>query len=70
MDYQKLFQVLVMGGALVGGATGCTQGKQGTDDPAANTAGTGGSGTADAGTGPQRDDAGLPIGNGRGVKGW
>ncbi|MCP3141505.1 hypothetical protein [Pyxidicoccus xibeiensis] len=75
MDYQKLFQVLVMGGALVGGATGCTQGNKESADRAANTGGTGGAGAAgatDAGTagGPQLDDAGLPTGTGRGVKGW
>lgn len=69
MDYRKLFQVLVMGGALVGGATGCNQGSRGTEDRSGgSTEGTGGSGSGatDAGT---RDAGGTQAGGG-GVKGW
>lgn len=71
MDYQKLFQVLVVGGALVGGATACSQGGQATEPRPGDTGGTGGSGAADAGTagGGQRD-AGTPAAGGGGVKGW
>ncbi|MBZ4418432.1 hypothetical protein [Myxococcus sp. RHSTA-1-4] len=70
MDYQKLFQVLVMGGALLGGATGCES--RGSGERSGQTEeGTGGSGSADAGTagGAQRD-AGAPAPGGGGVKGW
>ncbi|WP_164000553.1 hypothetical protein [Pyxidicoccus caerfyrddinensis] len=66
MDYRKLFQVLVMGGALVGGATGCNQGNKSNEDRSGSTEGTGGSGSADAGT----HDAGTAKAGGGGVKGW
>jgi hypothetical protein len=66
MDYRKLFQVLVMGGALVGGATGCNQGNKANEDRSGSTEGTGGSGSADAGT----HDAGTAKAGGGGVKGW
>ncbi|NMO20905.1 hypothetical protein HPC49_27335 [Pyxidicoccus fallax] len=71
MDYQKLFQVLVMGGALMGGATGCDQGNRQSDTRSPQTEGTGGSGVADAGTaGGTPRDAGAPPPSGGGVKGW
>ncbi|WP_164018916.1 hypothetical protein [Pyxidicoccus trucidator] len=66
MDYRKLFQVLVMGGALVGGATGCDQGKRTAEDRSRETEGTGGSGSPDAGA----PDAGGTQAGGGGVKGW
>lgn len=67
MDYRKLFQVLVMGGALVGGATGCNQGNKGNEERSGSAEGTGGSGSAaDAGT----HDAGTAKAGGGGVKGW
>jgi hypothetical protein len=66
MDYRKLFQVLVMGGALVGGATGCNQGSRPAEDRSRETEGTGGSGSTDAGT----QDAGASQAGGGGVKGW
>jgi hypothetical protein len=58
MDYRKLFQVLVVGGAVVGGTTGCS-GKPADAAPkpaSANDAGT----AADAGSGA----------TGGGVQGW
>jgi hypothetical protein len=67
-DYRKLFHVLVMGGALVGGVSGCGEAsKQDTSPPAQNTgsAGTQDGGTSDAGTSttPDPDPGG-------GVQGW
>jgi hypothetical protein len=57
MDYRKLFQVLVVGGAVVGGATGCGDKAEAAPKPAnTNDAGT----TSDAGSGQ----------TGGGVQGW
>lgn len=58
MDYKKLFQVLVVGGAVVGGATACG------DKPAEAA-----ERPADAGTGGSKADAGT-AGGGGGVQGW
>lgn len=60
MDYRKLFQVLVVGGAVVGGATGCGDKAEAAPKPAnTNDAGTAGS-ASDAGSGQ----------TGGGVQGW
>lgn len=62
MDYRKLFQVLVVGGAVVGGTAGCS-GKQAeaAERPGNNTQGTPDAGApADAGSGA----------TGGGVQGW
>ena len=60
MDYRKLFHVLVVGGALVGAASGCGDDKK--QEPSAQNTGDGGTadgGTSDPGTNP-----------GGGVQGW
>lgn len=58
MDYRKLFQVLVVGGAMVGGATGCDK----TAEAAEKSKDAGATGAADAGSAQQ--------GGGGGVQGW
>lgn len=64
MDYRKLFNVLVVGGALAGGVSGCGDDSR-TQKPATQLPGTTGSGT-DAGT---STDAGTDDPGG-GVQGW
>jgi hypothetical protein len=61
MDYRKLFQVLVVGGAVVGGGTGCNGNQADAAEKKGNP-----QGSADAGTGT---DAGSG-GTGGGVQGW
>jgi hypothetical protein len=68
MDYRKLFHVLVVGGAIVGG-TAC--GKE--PAPAKTLPDTAGSGANDASTGNtgQQKDAGSDTEpGGGGVQGW
>jgi hypothetical protein len=62
MDYRKLFHVLVVGGALVGGASGCGDDTK-KDTSSAQNQGDGG--TPDGGT---STDPGTDPGGG--VQGW
>jgi hypothetical protein len=65
MDYRKLFNVLVVGGALAGGVSGCGDDAR-TQKPATQLPGTD-TGKADAGT---STDAGTTDDPGGGVEGW
>ncbi|MFP2927061.1 hypothetical protein ACLESO_18035 [Pyxidicoccus sp. 3LG] len=62
MDYRKLFQVLVVGGAMVGGAAGC-----GDDETSAQVTDAG-TNAGDSGT---QGDGGTKVPDaGGGVPGW
>ena len=70
MLFKKLFQLLVVGGAVLGGTSGCstpTSGQQG-DGKAAS--GGGSSASGGAGAMPQDADAGVKTDKGGGVSGW
>lgn len=65
MDCRKLFNVLVVGGALAGGVSGCGDDSR-TQRPATQLPGAD-AGTRDAGT---STDAGTTDDPGGGVEGW
>ncbi len=70
MLVKKLFQLLVVGGAVLGGTSGCSttaSGQQGSDKTAAG-AGSGSAGSASAAS--QDADAGVKPEKGGGVSGW
>jgi hypothetical protein len=72
MLFQKLFRLLVLGGAMLGGAsTGC-DGQAQTTDKKTDTSDAGQSSASSASGGTQTADAGTDAGtsSGGGVIGW
>jgi hypothetical protein len=67
MHFRKLFQLLVVGGAVLGSSSGCST-------PARAQAGDkksdGGEGTTASGAGRAQADAGVTPDAGGGVSGW
>ena len=60
MLFKKLFQVLVVGGTMVGGVAGCAANAQATSPKASTDAGAAASKPADAGTKPAEPASAPP----------
>ena len=64
MLFKKLFQLLVVGGAVLGGSSGCSTTASSQTGPDKSGAGASASST------PQGADAGVKPEKGGGVSGW